>query len=77
MSALRRITVIVGYEWRRALAKKSVLALIILAIALQTLILALFSQFTVGPMFLTEEVKPFMWILGVLQGQGLFVQLIA
>ena len=77
MGALRRISVIVGYEWRRALAKKSVLALIILAIAVQTLILALYSRFTVGTMFLTEEVKPFMWILGVLQGQGLFVQLIA
>jgi len=77
MSALRRITVIIGYEWRRALAKKSVLALIILAIAIQTLIMALYSQFTAGTMFWTEEDKPFMWILGVLQGQGLFVQLIA
>jgi len=77
MNAFQRSAIIVGYEWRRALAKKSVLALIILAIAVQTLILALYSQFTVGTMFLTEEVKPFMWILGVLQGQGLFVQLIA
>ena len=77
MGTLRRVAVITGYEWRRALAKKSVLALIILAVAVQTLILTLYSQFTAGTMFLTEEVKPFMWILGVLQGQGLFVQLIA
>lgn len=77
MSALRRITVIVGYEWRRALAKKSILALIILATTLQILIMFLFSRFTVHTMFLTEEVKPFMWILGVLQSQGFFVQLIA
>ncbi|MGQ9461286.1 MAG: ABC transporter permease [Candidatus Bathyarchaeaceae archaeon] len=77
MSALRRITVIIGYEWRRALAKKSVLALIILAVAVQTLIMTVYSRFIVGTIFLTQEVKPFMWILGVLQGQGLFVQLIA
>lgn len=75
MKTLRRVAVIIGYEWRRALAKKKVLALIILGIAFQTLIMILFSQFT--SMFLTEEVKPFMWIFGVLQGQGFFIQLIA
>ena len=77
MNALQRVAVIVGYEWRRALAKKKVLALIILAVAFQILIMVIFSRFTAGTMFLTEEAKPFMWIFGVLQGQGLFVQLIA
>ena len=76
MDALRRIAVIAGYEWRRALAKKKILVLIILAIAFQTLIMVVFSQF-VGTMFLTNEAMSFMWIFGVLQGQGLFVQLIA
>ena len=76
MDALRRIGTIIGYEWRRALAKKKILALIILAIAFQTLIMVVFSQF-VGTMFLTNEAMSFMWIFGVLQGQGLFVQLIA
>jgi ABC-2 type transport system permease protein len=76
MDALRRVAVIAGYEWRRALAKKKILALIILAIAFQTLIMVVFSQF-VGTMFLTNEAMSFMWIFGVLQGQGLFVQLIA
>ena len=75
MKTLRRVAVIIGYEWGRALAKKKVLALIILGIAFQTLIMILFSRFT--SMFLTEEVKPFMWIFGVLQGQGFFIQLIA
>ena len=76
MDALRRVAVIAGYEWRRALAKKKILALIILAIAFQTLIMVVFSQF-VGTMFLTNEARSFMWIFGVLQGQGLFVPLIA
>jgi len=76
MDALRRVAVIAAYEWRRALAKKKILALIILAIAFQTLIMVVFSQF-VGTMFLTNEAMSFMWIFGVLQGQGLFVQLIA
>lgn len=76
MDALRRVGTIIGYEWRRALAKKKILALIILAIAFQTLIMVVFSQF-VGTMFLTNEAMSFMWIFGVLEGQGLFVPLIA
>ena len=76
MDALRRVAVIAGYEWRRALAKKKILALIILAIAFQTLIMVVFSQF-VGTMLLTNEAMSFMWIFGVLEGQCLFVQLIA
>lgn len=77
MNALQRITVIVGYEWRRAIAKKSVLTLIILAIVFQTLIMVVVSRFTADTMFLTDEDKPFMWIYSVLQGQGFFIPLIA
>jgi ABC-2 type transport system permease protein len=76
MDALRRVAVIAGYEWRRALAKKKILALMILTIAFQTLVMVVFSQL-VGTMFLTNEVRSFTWILGVLVGQGLFVPLIA
>ena len=74
MDALGRVAVIAGYEWRRALAKKKVLALIILAIAFQTLIIVgEHALFAAG--FLTNEASV-MWITGVLEG-GLFVQLIA
>jgi ABC-2 type transport system permease protein len=76
MDALRRVAVIAGYEWRRALAKKKILALIILAIAFQTLVMVVFSQLVVGVFFMIESMS-FMWILGVLVGQGLFVPLIA
>lgn len=76
MDALRRVGTIIGYEWKRALAKKKILALIILVIAFQTLIMVAFSRF-VGTMFLSNEAGSFMWILGVLEGQGLFVPLIA
>jgi len=76
MGALRRVGVIAGYEWRRALAKKKVLALIILAIAFQTLIMVVFSQLVVG-VFSTVEFRSLMWIVGVSEGQGLFFPLIA
>jgi ABC-2 type transport system permease protein len=76
MDAVRRVGTIIGYEWRRALAKKKILALIILAVAFQTLIMVVFSRF-VGSMFLPSDVTPSMWILGVLEGQALFVPLIA
>jgi len=77
MDALKRVAVIIGYEWRRALAKKKILALIILAVAFQTLIMVVFSQFARNTMLLTDEIMSFMWIFGVLQGQNLFVPLIA
>jgi len=77
MDTIRRVAVIISYEWRRALAKKKILTLIILAVTFQTLVIVVLSQFTAGTMFLTDEVRSFMWIFGVLQGQGLFVQLIA
>ena len=75
MDALGRVAVIAGYEWRRALAKKKILALIILAVAFQTLIMVGERELFAGG-FLTSQVSSFMWITGVLEG-GLFVQLIA
>ncbi|MDH5390846.1 MAG: ABC transporter permease [Candidatus Bathyarchaeota archaeon] len=74
MSFVRRVAVILGYEWRRALAKKWVLALIVLAIVFQTLILVALAQF-IGTVLEVEFDT--IWVIGVLQGQGLFVPLIA
>jgi ABC-2 type transport system permease protein len=76
MGALARVGTIIDYEWRRALAKKKILALIILAVAFQTLIMVVLTR-AVGTILFTSEAKPFMWILGALEGQGLFVPLIA
>jgi ABC-2 type transport system permease protein len=76
MVALRRIAVIIGYEWRRALAKKKILALIILTVTFQTLVMVLISQLAGSTPFFMDA-GPFMWILGVLGGQSLFVPLIA
>jgi ABC-2 type transport system permease protein len=78
MGALGRVAVIIGYEWRRAIAKKKILALIILAVAFQTLVMIALSQ--VGTNVLSSYgfgTSSFMWIFGVLEGQGLFVSLIA
>lgn len=84
MNAFQRIAIIVGYEWRRALAKKKFLVLLILALALQVGLFALFYYFftnpppgftVIGPSL--EEVKAMMWLVGVLGPQGLFIPLIA
>jgi len=84
MNAFQRIAIIVGYEWRRAIAKKKFLVLLILALALQVGLFALFYYFftnpppgftVIGPSL--EEVKAMMWLVGVLGPQGLFIPLIA
>jgi len=84
MNAFQRIATIIGYELRRALAKKKFLVLAILALALQVGIFALFYYFftnpppgftIIGPAL--EEVKVMMWLVGVLGPQGLFIPLIA
>jgi len=84
MNALQRVVNIVVYEWRRALAKKKFLVLVILALVLQVGLFALFQYFftnpgpwldAIGPY--VEEMKAMMWLVGVLGPQGLFVPLIA
>jgi ABC-2 type transport system permease protein len=75
MNTLQRIFVILAYEWNRALAKKKVLALVILGIVIQVLPFVAFTQ--VAPGFLTDEAKATMWIFGALGGQSLFIQLVA
>ncbi len=84
MNALQRVAVIVGYEWRRALAKKWFFALVILAFAIQVLIFVVFNfLFTNPPPGMPpalldglEQTKPFMWIVEVLTPQGFFMSLI-
>jgi ABC-2 type transport system permease protein len=75
MNTLQRIFVILSYEWNRALAKKKILALVVLAIAIQVLPFVAFTQ--IAPGFLTDEAKATMWIFGALGGQSLFIQLVA
>jgi len=72
LNVFQRIAVIVDYEWRRAIAKKWVLALIVLGLAFEALYIVLQSR--LPTMFLAEDV---MWVFGVLSGQSLFIQLIA
>ena len=81
MGALGRVGVIAGYEWNRAIAKKTVLALVILAIAFQTLLIVGFYEVyrsTPPGTTVFGISNDFMWIYAVLGGLGLFVvQLIA
>jgi ABC-2 type transport system permease protein len=81
MGALGRVGVIAEYEWNRALAKKKVLALVILAVAFQTLLIIGFYELyrSTGSTFFGIS-NDFIWILAVLGGGGeglFFVQLIA
>ena len=75
MNTLQRVFVIVGYEWKRALAKKKILALVILAIVIQVLPFVAFTQ--ISPGFLTEEARATMWIFGAMGGQGLFISIVS
>jgi len=89
MSALRRVATIIGYEWRRALAKKKIIALVILVFAVQIIIFVIFHYlFTSPPTNLPsplqeqlelalEQTRPLMWIVEVLAPQGLFMSLVA
>jgi ABC-2 type transport system permease protein len=78
MGVLSRVAVMISYEWRRAIAKKKILALIILAVTFQALVMIALSQFAIGALSLIGfGTTSLIWILGVLEGQGLFVQLIA
>ena len=72
MNALQRSAIIVGYELRRAIAKKWVLALIILALAIQILPFVVLSRLAE-----LDIINETMWVFGVLSGQSLFVHLIA
>jgi ABC-2 type transport system permease protein len=84
MNALQRVAVIVGYEWRRALAKKWFFALVILAFAVQVLIFVVFNFLFTNPppgmppvlLQALEQIKPLMWIVEVLTPQGFFMSLI-
>lgn len=85
MHFLQRSANLIVYEVRRALAKKKIYVLLILAFALQIGIYTLFKYvFTNPPPEVTitgpplEEFKGTMWLLGVLGGsQGLFIPIIA
>lgn len=81
MNGLRRVAVIIGYEWRRALAKKKFLALVILVFAVQITVFVVFHQLLTNPPMDVEipleQIKPLMWTLEVLAPQGFFTVLIA
>lgn len=81
MNGLRRVAVIIGYEWRRALAKKKFLALVILVFAVQITVFVVFNHLLTNPPLgleiPLEQIKPLMWTLEVLAPQGFFTMLIA
>ena len=81
MNGLRRVAVIIDYEWRRALAKKKFLALVILVFAVQITVFVVFHHLLTNPPMGVdtplEQIKPLMWTLVVLAPQGFFTVLIA
>lgn len=81
MDGLRRVAVIIGYEWRRALAKKKFLALVILVFALQIAVFAVFNYLFAHPPLglepFLEQARPLIWTVEVLAPQGFFTVLVA
>jgi ABC-2 type transport system permease protein len=77
MGALRRVGVIAGYEWNRAIAQKKVLALVILAVAFQTLVIVGLYEYYHTPGYGQPVSTGFEWISTVLGNQSLFIPLIA
>lgn len=83
MNFLQRIANLMVYEWRRSLAKKKIYGLVILALAFQIGVFAVYNYFftnpphgfVIGPSL--EEIKATMWLVGVLGPQGLFMPLVA
>jgi ABC-2 type transport system permease protein len=79
MSVFRRVAVIAGYEWRRAIAKKKVLALIILGIVFETLVIvAAYEVYRSGSAPASFGEVGLVWIEAVLVLESVFfVQFIA
>jgi ABC-2 type transport system permease protein len=80
MGSFRRVSVIAGYEWKRAWAKKSLLALVILAVVIQTLIILTDYGYSRSGITFFGVGSNLIWIYAVLGGGSegfFFVQLIA
>lgn len=81
MNGFQRAATIIGYEWKRALAKKKILALVILAFVVQILVFVVFNHlFTHPPLgleMLLQEIRPLMWTVEVLAPHGFFMVFIA
>jgi ABC-2 type transport system permease protein len=63
----------INYEWRRALAKKKIWALIVLTLAFQVLVMIALYKYA---SYVNID-SSLVWIGGVLEGQSLFIPLIA
>ena len=63
------------YELRRTVARKKVLALVILTILLDTLPYIFLSN--AGPSIVPLDARPYLWVAGVFLPQALFLQFIA
>jgi ABC-2 type transport system permease protein len=77
MSALSKIVVMINYEWKRALAKKKIWALVILSVAFQALVMIALSWVASNAPTSSFIDRSYAWILGVMEGQTLFIPLIA
>ena len=79
MNPFQRCLNLAIYEWRRALAKKKFLVLVIITFALQILVFLSFNFIFANPPegLDLQGVKTTMWIVGILGTQELFMPLIA
>lgn len=78
MSALTSILTLLAYEWKRALARKKILIVIVLTALFEVIPFVVLTQVD-APIIqsILRQFSDLMWLVGVLLPQGLFIHVIA
>ncbi|MEM0120545.1 MAG: ABC transporter permease [Thermoprotei archaeon] len=70
-----RVGVFLTYEYRRAIARRKVLALVIFTVLLDTV--PYYALVTNAPNLIPPQYHPYVWVIGVYAPQSIFLQFIA
>jgi len=72
---VRRATVFLAYEFRRAIARRKVVALVVFTLLLDTV--PYYALVSNAPNLIPVEFHPYVWVIGVYAPQPIFLQFIA
>ncbi len=70
-----RIGVFLAYEYRRAIARRKVVALVVFTVLLDTV--PYYALVTNAPNLIPPQYHPYVWVIGVYAPQSIFLQFIA
>jgi ABC-2 type transport system permease protein len=70
-----RVRVFASYEYRRAIARRKVVALVVFTVLLDTV--PYYALVTNAPNLIPQEYHPYVWVVGVYAPQSIFLQFIA